>query len=60
MTLRIKKNLIFSYNLPTGTLFSVLKIEFFAKILFYNPILQALFQFYQHLYEKKGRIWIRS
>jgi hypothetical protein len=29
-----KKNIfhIFSYNLPTGTLSSVLKIEFFAKI----------------------------
>ncbi len=36
-TLRMQKKFIFprifSYNLPTGTLSSVLKIKFFAKIL---------------------------
>ncbi len=31
---------------------SVLKIKFFAKILCYNFILQALFQSAQHLYEE--------
>ncbi len=41
-----KKCHIFSYNLPTGTLSSVLTI-FIAKIL------QALFRSAQHLYEKK-------
>ncbi len=43
----------FSYNLPTGTLSSVLKILFFAKVLCYNFILQALFQSAQHIYEKR-------
>jgi hypothetical protein len=36
MTLRIQKKfffIFFSYNLPAGTLFSVEKITFFAKIL---------------------------
>jgi hypothetical protein len=37
-----------SYNLPAGTLSSVLRIKFC-----YNFILQALFQSAQHLYEKK-------
>jgi hypothetical protein len=43
---------IFSYNLPAGTLSSVLKIKFFAKILCSNFILQALFQSAENLYEK--------
>ncbi len=40
---------IFFYNLPIGTLSSVLKISIFFK----NFILQALFQFAQHLFEKR-------
>jgi hypothetical protein len=44
---------IFSYYLPEGTSFSVLKIKFFAKILRKNFILQALFQSVQHIYEKR-------
>jgi hypothetical protein len=49
-----KKFLIFfSYNLPTGTLSSVLKIYIFAKILCLIFILQALFQSAQHIYEKR-------
>jgi hypothetical protein len=43
----------FSYNLPAGTLSTQVKIKYFAKILCYNFILQALFQSAQHLYEKK-------
>ncbi len=35
---------IFSFNLTTGILSSVLKIEFIAKILCKNPVLQELFQ----------------
>ncbi len=45
-----KKNIfkkIFSYNLPSGTLSSVLKINFLLKFL------RALFQCAQHLYEKR-------
>ncbi len=39
----------------------LIKIKFLArKILYYNLILQALFQSAQHLYEKKGRIRIRT
>ncbi len=45
--------IFFSYNLPAGTLSSVLKIKFFVKILCFNFILQALFQSAQHLYEKR-------
>jgi hypothetical protein len=33
---------IFSYNLPTGTSSSVLKIFFFVKILCYNSILSSI------------------
>jgi hypothetical protein len=51
---------IFSYCLPSGTLFSVLKIYFFAKILCYNFILQALCQCAQHLYEKRKGSGARS
>ncbi len=43
----------FSYNLPTGKLSSVLKILFFAKILYWNFILQPLFRSAQHIYEKR-------
>ncbi len=43
---------IFSYNLPAGTLSSVLKISFFAKILCTHFILQEIFQSAQHIYEK--------
>ncbi len=42
--------LFFSYNLPAGTLPSVL---FFAKVLCKHFILQALFQSARHLYEKR-------
>ncbi len=35
---------IFSFNLPAGTLSSVLKFKFFAKIFGYNFILHELFQ----------------
>jgi hypothetical protein len=41
--------IFFSYNLPAGTLSSVLKIELFAKIFF----LHALFQSAQHLSERR-------
>ncbi len=44
---------IFSYNLPAGTLSSVLKTLFFAKILFKILLCQNLFQSAQHLYEKR-------
>jgi hypothetical protein len=44
--------IFFSYNLPAGTLSSVLKINFFAKVVCKNFILQALFQS-QHLFEKR-------
>jgi hypothetical protein len=50
---KIKFFHIFSYNLPAGTLFSVLKISFLSKILYLNFILQALFQFARHHYEKR-------
>jgi hypothetical protein len=43
----------FSYNLPAGTLSRVLKFKFFAKILCYKFILQALLQSAQQLYEKR-------
>jgi hypothetical protein len=44
-----KKFLTFlSYNLPAGTLSSVLKIKFFAK-----QILKASYQSAQHLYDKR-------
>jgi hypothetical protein len=46
--IRMKK----TYNLSTGTLSSVLKIKFFAKILCLTFILQALFKYAQHIYEK--------
>jgi hypothetical protein len=36
--------IFFSYNLPTGTLSSVLKIKFFAQNFVLKPILQAFFQ----------------
>jgi hypothetical protein len=39
----------FSYNLPAGTLSSVLKIKFFAK----KKILKASYQSAQHLYGKR-------
>ncbi len=42
----------FSY-IPAGTLSSVLKIQLFAKKIFYNFILQALFQSAQHVYENR-------
>ncbi len=42
-------HIFFSYNLPTGTLSSVLKIKIFCKIF----ILQALFQSAQHTNEKR-------
>jgi len=39
----------------------IIKVKLLArKILYYNLILQALFQSAQHLYEKKGRIRIRT
>ncbi len=41
------------FNLTAGTLSSVLKVLFFAKILCSHFILQALFQSAQHLYVKK-------
>ncbi len=47
--------LFFSYNVPT-----VLKIQFFAKILCWHFILQALFQSAQHLYEKREGSGSRS
>jgi hypothetical protein len=55
-TLRMQKKdffIFFSYNLPSGTLSSVLIILFLAKILCKNFILQTLFQSAQHLYEKR-------
>ena len=45
--------IFFSYKLPAGTLFSVLKIKFFAKFVCQNFILQALCQSARHLYEKR-------
>jgi hypothetical protein len=47
--------IFFSYYLPAGTLSSVLKIEFFAKILSLNFIFKALFQSAQHLYMRQGK-----
>ncbi len=45
---------IFSFNLPTGILSSVLKFFFFLlKMLCKNFILQALCQSAQHIYEKR-------
>jgi hypothetical protein len=43
---------IFSYNLPAGTLSSVLKFGFLLKFCVENFILQALFHSVQHLHEK--------
>jgi hypothetical protein len=46
MTFKDVKKIMFSIffsDLPTGTLSSLLKINFFAKILRKNPVLQALF-----------------
>jgi hypothetical protein len=50
---KVAKKKFLSYNLPTGTLSSVLKIKFFDKIMCLNFILQALFRSAQHLYEKR-------
>ncbi len=46
---------IFSYNLPTGTLSSVLKFYFFAKSLCQNFILQALFPSAQNTFMRNGK-----
>jgi hypothetical protein len=45
--------IFFSYNLPAGTFSSVLKIKVFAKVFGKIFFLHALFQSYQHLYEKR-------
>jgi hypothetical protein len=52
--------LIFSYNLPAGTLSFVLKIYFFARILCKKFVLHALFQSTKHLYEKREVSGIQS
>jgi hypothetical protein len=46
-------SLIFSYNLPAGTLSSVLKVLFYAKILRENFYFASIFQSAQYLYEKR-------
>jgi hypothetical protein len=46
-------SLFFSYNLPTGTSSSVLKIYFLLKFCVTILFCQALFQSAQDIYEKK-------
>jgi hypothetical protein len=51
--IRIQLRIRLLSSVTTGTLSSVTKIKFFAKILCSNFILQALFQSTQHIYEKR-------